>query len=213
VHWAPCDCGEKKTLRASEQLKPEIVAERAAFQAEIQEIPLEDFVFLDECGITTNMVRTYARAYRGERAIGRAPAGRYERLTLLGAIGLHGLLGLMTIPAFTNEAVFYAFIKHVLVPELRPGQVVVLDNLRVHKRPSIRKLIEDAGCRVLFLPRYSPEWNPIEPCWSKMKNFLRTYAARTLEALEGAVVEAMDIVSAQDARGWFKHCGYQVAPD
>jgi transposase len=213
VPWAPCNYGEKKTLRASEQLRPDIVAERAAFQAEVQQIPVEDLVFLDECGITTNMVRTYARAHRGARALGRAPAGRYERLTLLGAIGLTGLLALMTIPAFTNEAIFYAFIKQVLVPELRPGKVVILDNLAAHKRPSIRKLIEEAGCRVLFLPPYSPEWNPIEPCWSKMKNFLRTYAARTLETLEGGVVEAMDIISTQDARGWFKHCGYQVTPN
>jgi transposase len=189
------------------------VNERAVFQAEIQQVALEDLVFIDECGITTKMVRTYARAYRGERALGRAPAGPYERLTLLGAISLTGLLALMTIPAFTNEAIFYAFVKHVLIPELRPGQVVVLDNLAAHKRPSIRKLIESAGCRVIFLPRYSPEWNPIEPCWSKMKNFLRTYAARTLESLEAGVVEAMDIILAQDARGWFNHCGYQGTPN
>lgn len=95
----------------------------------------------------------------------------------------------------------------------RPGQVVVLHNLAAHKRPSIRNLIESAGCRVLFLPRYSSEWNRIEPCWSKMKNFLRTDAARTLETLEGGVVEAMYIVFAQDARGWFNHCGYQVTPN
>ena len=185
-----------------------------AFQAEIQQVAPGDLVFIDETGVTTSMVRSFARALQGSRAISRAPAGRYERLTLLGAITLNGLLALMTIPAFTNEAIFLAFVDQVLVPELRAGQVVVLDNLGAHKRPAIRQAIERAGCRVIFLPRYSPEWNPIEPCWSKMKNFLCSRAARTLAALEAAVRDAMDTISAQDARGWFQHCGYQVAaPD
>jgi transposase len=170
-------------------------------------------VFIDESGITTSMIRTFARALPGERAVSRAPAGRYERLTLLGAIGLTGLRALMTIPAFTNEAVFLAFVEQVLVPELRPGQVVVIDNLAAHKRPGAKKAIEGAGCRLMFLPRYSPEWNPIEPCWGKMKGFLCSRAARTLESLEAAVVDAMDSITAQDARGWFQHCGYRIAPD
>src|SRR4051794_29185559 len=146
------------------------------------------------------MVRRFARARRGRRAIGRAPAGRYEKLTLLGAIALTGLIALMTIPAATDGAVFLAFVQQVLVPELRPGQVVVFDNLSPHKQPAIRAAIEGAGCRVIFLPPYTPEWNPIEPCWSKIKEFLRSRAARTLETLESAVADAMDTVSAQDAR-------------
>lgn len=188
------------------------MAERAAYQAEIQQIAPEKLVFVDESGITTNMVRRFARAPGGRRAIGRAPAGRYEKLTLLGAIALDGLRALMTIPAATDEAVFLAFIEQVLVPELRPGQVVVFDNLAAHKRPAITAAIECAGCRVILLPPYTPEWNPIEPCWSKMKEFLRSRAARTLEALESAVVDAMDAVSARDAHGWFHHCGYRTAP-
>jgi transposase len=190
-----------------------VVAERAAYQAEIQQIPAEDLVFIDESGITTNMVRRFARARGGRRAMGRAPAGRYERLTLLGAIALTGLRALMTIPAATDEAVFLAFIEQVLVPELRPGQVVVFDNLAAHKRPAITAAIEKAGCRVILLPPYTPEWNPIEPCWSKIKEFLRSRAARTLESLETAVADAMDTVSDQDAQGWFRHCGYKVALD
>ncbi len=189
-----------------------MVAERAAFQAEIQQIAPEDLVFVDETGITTNMVRRFARALRGSRAIGRAP-DRYERLTLLGAIALTGLRALMTISAATDEAVCLAFVEQVLVSELRPGQVVVWDNLAVHKRPAIIAAIERAGCRVLPLPRYTPEWNPMEPCWSKMKEFLRSRAARTLEALETTVADAMDTVSVQDARGWFQHCSYKITPD
>lgn len=174
---------------------------------------MEDLVFIDESGITTNMVRRFARALGGCRAIGRAPAGRYEKLTLLGAIAMTGLLALMTIPASTDSAVFLAFIQQVLVPELRPGQVVVFDNLAPHKQPAVRAAIEGAGCRVIFLPPYTPEWNPIEPCWSKMKEFLRSRAANTRDALEAAVADAIETITAQDARGWFRHCGYAVAPE
>lgn len=173
----------------------------------------EDLVFLDESGITTSMCRRYARAPKGERALSRAPAGRYERLTLLGALSLEGLPALMTIPAFTNDAVFRAFVEQVLLPQLKPGQTVVLDNLWAHKRAEIRELIEGAGCKLLFLPRYSPEYNPIEPCWSKLKNELRSRAARTLESLQDAVADAMEHITAQNARGWFAHCGYEPAPD
>ena len=190
-----------------------MVALREAYQAEIQQIPVEDLVFIDESGVTTNMVRRFARALGGRRAIGRAPAGRYEKLTLLGAIALTGLLALMTIPASTDTAVFLAFIQQVLVPELRPGQVVVFDNLGPHKQPAVRAAIEGAGCRVIFLPPYTPEWNPIEPCWSKMKEFLRSRAAHTRNALEAAVADAMEAITVQYARGWFHHCGYAVAPD
>lgn len=179
----------------------------------MQNIAPEDLVFLDESGVTTNMCRLWARSARGQRAFSRAPAGRYERLTLLGAISLEGLGALMTIPAFTNRAVFRAYVEEVLVPTLRPGQVVVLDNLPAHKYPEIEQAIQGAGCRLLFLPRYSPDFNPIEPCWSKLKNHLRTRAARTLESLQEAVCEAMQSITAQDARGWFTHCGYQLAPD
>jgi transposase len=173
----------------------------------------EDLVFIDESGITTSMCRLYARAPRGARALARAPAGRYERLTLLGALTLEGVPAMMTIRAFTNDAVFRAFVEQVLLPELRPGQVVVLDNLWPHRRAQITALIEGAGCRLLFLPRYSPEFNPIEQCWSKLKNELRSRAARTLESLQDAVGEAMLNISAQNARGWFAHCGYLSAPD
>lgn len=190
-----------------------MVAQREAFQAEIQQIAPEDLVFIDETGITTHMVRRFARALQGSRAIGRAPAGRYQSLTMVGAITLSGLRALMTIPAATDEAVFLAFVEQVLTPELRPGQVVIFDNLSAHKRPAITAAIKRAGCRVMLLPPYTPEWNPIEPCWSKMKEFLRSRAARTRDTLEAAVVDAMDAVSAHDARGWFRHCGYRVAPD
>jgi transposase len=166
---------------------------------------------VDESGLTTSMTRLYARAPRGKRALGRAPAGRYERLTLLGALTLEGLPALMSIRAFTDRAVFRAFVEEVLVPVLRPGQVVVLDNLPAHKYPESAAAIHAAGCRLLFLPRYSPEFNPIEPCWSKLKNELRGRAARTLESLQAAVAEVQSTITLQNAHGWFAHCGYRPA--
>ena len=159
------------------------------------------------------MCRLYARAPKGQRALGRAPAGRYERLTLLGAISLAGLCALMTIRAFTDRAVFRAFVEQALVPVLQEGQVVILDNLPAHKYPEIEEAIRAAGCELLFLPRYSPEFNPIEPCWSKLKNELRSRAARTLESLQAAVGDAMQTITTENARGWFEHCGYSLAPD
>ena len=168
---------------------------------------------MDESGITTSMCRLCARAPQGQRALGRAPAGRYERLTLLGAISLDGLCALMTIRAFTDRAVFRAFVEQVLVPVLKPGQVVVLDNLPAHKYPEVEAAIQGAGCRLLFLPRYSPEFNPIEPCWSKLKNELRSRAARSLESLQAAVGEAIQSITAENTRGWFAHCGYALPQD
>jgi transposase len=172
-----CDQLEPEARRA-EHLKPEIAAERAGYEATVQTIAPEDLVFVDESGVTTSMVRSYARAPPGQRALRRAPAGRYERLTLLGAITLEGVSALMTIPAFTNRAVFRAFVERVRVPTLRPGQVVVLDNMPAHKYPDVEAAVRAAGCRLLFLPRYSPEYSPIEPCWSKVKHELHPIQQR-----------------------------------
>lgn len=187
-----------------------VQAERAAFWNQIAEINPDDLVFVDESGIATNMVRLYARAEGGKRAYGTVPNRHHRKLTLLGGLSTAGLIAMMTIEAATNQSVFLAFVCHVLVPELRPGQVVVLDNLSPHKAPAVRKAIEAAGCKVLFLPPYSPDFSPIEPCWSKLKTLLRGIGARTLDALDGALVSTMDRISVSDARSWFAHCGYAV---
>lgn len=168
-------------------------------------------VFVDESGAQTNMVRTYARSPRGTRAKGCAPESGYEQLTMLGALSLSGLEALMTIKAATDTDVMVAFVEHVLVPTLRPGQIVILDNLKPHKARRVRELIEAAGSRLLFLPPYSPDMNPIEQAWSKLKTYLRGAAAHTREALEEAIAAAIDTITAADARGWFTHAGY-VSP-
>jgi transposase len=174
-------------------------------------VPVEDLVFLDESGVTTALVRRYARAEGGRRAVGRVPAGHWTQLTILSALSLAGLGATMTVNAATDGDVFLAYVRHVLVPTLRPGQVVVLDNLGAHKRAAARALVERAGCRLLFLPPYSPDFNPIEQAWSKLKALLRGAAARTRDALDAALKTFLDHVSATDARGWFRHAGYATA--
>ncbi len=184
---------------------------RAEFRDEIAGLDVRDLVFVDESGIDTHMVRRYARAARGERARGSLPFGSYKRLTILGGLAAEGLLGVMSIPAATDTPVFLAYLDQVLIPELvekKPDAVVVLDNLKPHLVPGVRERLHAAGLRLLYLPPYSPDFAPIEQAWSKLKTLLRTAAARTVEALEGALAEVLDCITAEDARGWFQHCGY-----
>ncbi len=170
-------------------------------------------VFVDEAGVTTNMVRTHGRAPRGQRAYGTAPAGRWRRLTVLGALGADGVAGAMTIERATDTAVFLAFLDRVLIPALRtakPDAVVVMDNLSPHRAPAVRRKLEAAGLGLLHLPRYAPDLNPIEPMWSKLKAALRAMAARTVDSLQTALAAALAGVTPADARGWFQHCGYPL---
>ena len=167
-------------------------------------------VFLDECGADTPMTRTHARAARGRRAPGKVPWGRWERLTVIGALAPDGVLAAMSIAAATGTRVFLAFVEQVLIPALRgrPDVIVVMDNLAADKAEAVRAALEAAGIAYRYLPSYSPDLNPIEPCWSKLKGRLRTEAARSLDALEAALGPALATITAQDARGWFRLAGY-----
>ncbi len=169
----------------------------------------EDLVFIDESGIATNLVRLYGRAPKGERPVGQAPYGRWEQLTIFGGLSLGlGLGACMSVDGAADTLAVVAFVEHVLVPTLRPGQVVLMDNLSSHKAPQVRELIERAGCRLLLLPPYSPDFNPIEQAWSKLKTLLRSMGARTREALETALTHVLDALTTADAHSWFAHCGY-----
>jgi transposase len=185
-----------------------VVEARAAFCHAIAQLDPTELVFVDESGIATNLVRLYGRAPKGERVRGSAPYGRWERLTILGGLSLEGLIACMSVDGATDTDVVLAFTEHVLVPALRPGQVVLMDNLPPHKAPRVRELLEHAGCRLLFLPPYSPDLNPIEQAWSKLKTLLRGMGARTKEALEAALTAVLDAITAADAHGWFAHCGH-----
>jgi transposase len=188
-----------------------VVAAREHFRTEVAAIPVADLVFLDESGATTTLVRRYARAPGGRRAVGRVPAGHWTQLTILSALSVAGLGATMTVNAATDTDVFVAYVRRLLVPTLRAGQVVVLDNLSAHKAAAARRLLEGAGCRLLFLPPYSPDFNPIEQAWSKLKTLLRGAAARTREVLEAALKTFLDRITASDAQGWFRHAGYATA--
>jgi len=167
-------------------------------------------IFLDESGLDTRMTRAYARAAPGERAVGKVPGGPWERLTVIGALALDGVVASMSIAAATTGAVFVAFVEQVLIPALRgrPDAIVVLDNLGAHKAERVRNALAAASLTYRYLPSYSPDLNPIEPCWSKLKGVLRAKAARTLEALEAELGPALATITAQDAQGWFRLCGY-----
>jgi transposase len=156
------------------------------------------------------MARTYARAAQGQRALGKVPCGHWERLTVIGALTLDGVAASMSIAAATTGAVFLAFVEQVLLPALRqrPDAIVVMDNLGAHKAERVRQALEAAKIAYRYLPSYSPDLNPIEPCWSKLKAKLRAKAARSLDALEVELGPALATITAQDAQGWFRLCGY-----
>lgn len=167
-------------------------------------------MFLDESAAKTNLTRLRGRAPRGERVHDHAPAGHWGTTTLIGSVRLDGTTACMTIQDATDSEVFRAYVQHVLLPTLKPGDVVILDNLSPHKHPETTRLIEQAGARVRYLPPYSPDLNPIEKMWSKVKAALRSAKARTQTALEAAIACALAAVTSADAMGWFASCGYSI---
>jgi transposase len=168
-------------------------------------------VWVDECGTHTSMTRLYARAPRGERAYGTIPRNRGKNTTLIASMTLQGAMGeAMAVEGSTKGFVFEAYLERFLAPTLEEGQIVVMDNLGAHKTDRVRELIEVRGCELWFLPAYSPDLNPIEEAFSKVKALLRKAAARTREALVEAMGAALGAVTPRDAAGWFAHCGYEL---
>ena len=172
----------------------------------------ERLVFLDECGVLTNMARLRGRSPRGTRACASVPFGPWTRVTVLGAIGTRGMVAAMSVAAATTAAVFHAYLDQALLPELRrttPDAVLVMDNLRAHKAPEVRALLDRSGFTSRYLPAHSPDFTPIEPAWAQVKAELRRVAARDEDALQRALGPALDRVSAENARAYFRHCGYE----
>ena len=177
----------------------------------VGDIGPERLVFLDECGVLTNMVRLHGRSPRGTRACASAPFGHWTRVTVLGALGAEGIVGAMGVEAATSAAVFHAYLDEVLLPALRrtrPDAVLVMDNLAAHKAPRVRALLDRSGFGYRYLPAYSPDLNPTEPAWAKVKAALRRVAARTADTLHGALGPALASVTPQDAAGFFRHSGH-----
>lgn len=167
-------------------------------------------MFVDESGTHISMDRLRSRAPRGERAYGQVPKNRGKNLTLIASMSLYGMGESMCIEGATDAEAFELYVEHFLAPNLTEGQVVVLDKLGAHRPTRIRELIEARGAELVFLPSYSPDLNPIEEAFSKIKNILRKLGARTHQALLDAMEEALCKVTPSDAAGWFDHCGYQV---
>ena len=151
------------------------------------------------------MTRLYARTLGGRRIHEATPGGHWKILTILGAMSLRGMIATMTIEEATDTEIFLAYVEQVLCPALQSGDVVVMDNLSSHKVNGVRELIQKAGAEVLYLPPYSPDLNPIEKAWAKLKQLLRSAKARTQEALDHALAEALQLITADNARAWFRH--------
>lgn len=202
-HAAGLDA-QKKTLGATERDEQQ----RQAYRERIAARDVHDFVVVDECGANINLTPRYARAPRGRRAYGQVPRNTKKNTTLIASLSTAGLGAAMLLAGATDTAAFEAYVEHVLGPTLTPGKIVVVDNLSAHKSRHAQELIEGRGCELWFLPAYSPDLSPIEEAFSKFKAWLRRAAARTDHALQLAMAMGLDMITAQDACGYFTHCGY-----
>jgi transposase len=198
---------QKKSLQASE--RDEVA--RAAWRAELATVDPARLVFVDESGTHTAMTRHRARAPRGERAVGRAPRNHGPNVTLFAALTPQGMGPAMVVEGGADRPACETYVRQLLQPSLRPGQVVIMDQLNVHKGATVRALIEEAGCELRLLPAYSPDFNPIEPALAKVKTHLRTAEARTFATLVTAIGAALETVTAADASGCYTHCGYPLS--
>ncbi len=181
---------------------------RAAWRAMVCTLDAKRMIFVDECGAHTSLAPLYAWAPRGKRAYSKVPRNRGKNTTLLASMTLEGMGPCLAVVGSTTREVFEAYVEQVLLPALKPAQIVIMDNLSAHKGSKIRELIEAQGCELLFLPPYSPDLNPIEEAFAKVKALLRRMGARTRETLVEAMGWALEAVTVRDARGFFEHCGY-----
>ena len=195
---------KKKSLGATERNEEE----RAAWRENASTLPTESLVVIDETGSNIALTPLYARAPKGERARGSVPRNRGKNTTLIAALSLEGMGAAFILEGSANTTAFELYVEQVLTPSLHAGQIVVMDNLQAHKSARVRTAIEAKGCQLLFLPSYSPDLSPIEEAFSKLKTALCRAGARTREALEEAIAQALLTITAQDAQGWFQHCGY-----
>jgi transposase len=200
---------QKKTLGATERDEHK----RSAFRERIGGVDPQRLLFVDESSTNIAMVPRYARAPRGRRAFGKAPRNWGKNVTLISSISTEGMGPSMSIQGSSDTESFGLYIREVLAPSLRSGQIVLMDNLSVHKAGWVRGLIEERGCQLWLLPSYSPDMNPIEEAFSKVKNLIRKAKARTLEALFAVTGRALEAISKEDARSFFADCAYEASRD
>ena len=200
---------QKKTLGATERDEEA----RSAFRERLRGVDAERLIFVDESSTNVALTPRYARAPKGERARGKAPRNWGKNVTLISSIGVEGMGASMSIEGSSDTDSFGRYMREVLAPSLKAGQIVLMDNLSVHTSGWVRELIEGRGCQLWLLPSYSPDMNPIEEAFSKVKGLLRKAKARTLETLFEATSQALEAISAENARGYFEHCGYKMSQD
>jgi len=198
---------KKKALKAAEQDE----GLRATFALDVAlNLDPRDLISVDETSTTITMTRRYARAPRGQRAFAAVPRNHGTATSLIAALAPEGIQAALSLPGPVNHAAFRVFVRDILGPTLRPGQVVALDNLSVHRDPEIRKMLDERDCLLIHLPAYSPDFAPIEPAFSKVKTHLRQLAARTQETLDSAITTGLASITPADARGYFRHAGYPL---
>jgi transposase len=204
---------KKKTLNATEKGTQKVLNQRVNFWEMVRDLKGKNLVFLDESGVNLALTRLFARAVKGERAYGQRPQKRGKNVSLISAISLQGVLAQSSLMGGTDAVTFEAFISQKLLPKLWNGAYVIMDNCSIHKGKAIRNLIESVGAKLIYLPTYSPEFNPIEHCWSKLKSLLRQIGARNYRDLAIAIEFAFSQISLHDIRNWFIHCCYCTSLD
>jgi transposase len=210
VAQAPRAAAQKKSIHASEQDRPDVAARRAVWHDELKDVAPERLVFLDESGAQTSMTRTRGRAPRGQRVVAKVPGGHWKIVTMISAVRTTGPFAAATIVGATDSDVFRTYVREVLAPRLRSGDIVVMDNLSPHKATGVREAIEAVGATLRYLPPYSPDFNPIENMWSKVKGKLRSMGARSVQTLHEAIGTALATVTPLDCVGFFRGCGYHA---
>ncbi len=183
------------------------------WKREQHELDGGQLIFIDETWGKTNMTRLRGRSRRGERLVSKVPHGHWKTTTLIAALGIEGIVCSTVVDGAVNGDIFEAFVEQILVPELRSGDVVIMDNLSSHKRARTRMLIEGVGAELVFLPPYSPDLNPIEMVFAKIKQKLRSLACRTVDALWRSMQSVLDTITSSDARNCYRHCGYTLQGD
>jgi transposase len=202
---------EKKTAHAAEQERPDVLRQREAWFEEQLDLDPERLVFIDETWTSTNMARLRGRALRGQRLRMSVPHGHWKTTTFVAGLRRDGIVAPFVLDGPINRDAFEAYVAQVLVPELRVGDIVVMDNLSSHKGPRVRELIEAAGARLLYLPPYTPDFNPIENAFSKLKALLRRAAERTVEGLWTAIGHLIDVFTPTECANYFAAAGYDAA--
>ena len=198
----------KKTMLASEQDRPDVAAARQRWQRHQGAFDPRRLVFIDETWAKTNMARRHGRCRRGARPVGRVPHGHWKTSTFVAGLRHDGITAPFVIDRPMNGVIFRTYVERVLAPTLKPGDIVILDNLGSHKGSEARRLIEARGARLLFLPPYSPDLNPIEPAFAKLKALLRQAAERSVDNLWSRIGEILDAFTTDECRNYFKHAGY-----